>query len=109
MSGHNNGKNGFPDPQQHCPPPAAAEWSDSAAIADAFALALDGVTELMRDFTSLDELDEDIAWSTFAHRLQYPAHYRLSKRRMAELLAAAIGMLTQVRAVHAHEMTRQER
>jgi hypothetical protein len=85
-------KNGFPDPKQ-LDELVLPEGEASAAMAEAYVAAVDSVFALMRDARTLNEHDEDIAWATFANRLQYPAHYRLSKRQMAELLSAAVSIL----------------
>lgn len=87
--------NGFPDPDL-----VAAEHSDSVALADRYGLCLEAVISLMHDARDLSKYGEDVAWQTFANRLQYPAHYRFSKKQLAELLSGALGMLMDVRAVH---------
>ncbi len=69
------------------------EGEASAAMAKTHVAAMDGVFALMRDAQKLDDYDEDIAWATFANRLQFPAHYRFSKRQLAELLSAAVSLL----------------
>ena len=79
----------------HCPP--ADETSDSIELAERYGLALDELVKMLQATVALgreQEYDEDLLWETMANRLQYPAHYRLSKRRMAELLGAALVMLS---------------